>query len=347
MQTPAPILDLDIIENQVKFEDNAIEEDTWRTALVNILLCLLYSYLELRHYSCAMACANECIIYSDENFPDVYFRRAQIRTYNKFSNQEQLLSALDDILKARTKNSNKIYFEHYILLLNQIDSKKNEVKDRLSEFISMGKEFIINNNCSHREIDKTTFDLQYKILKEYKIIFLFYRMKLKYKVAIKYYTETKNEEQLNFAYNEIESFMENYQKFKWYYKFNFLKINSDELKLLQIDESQQVFIETYFKYKMSDYVFQQGCHNLDLIKYAITKVCKDEKSSNKLSNIQIDQNKLLNSKKNKICLFFNNENNQSNFSLIISFTMLIFSFILIFVHYYMYMRNPVKFFNNF
>lgn len=165
-------------------------------------------------------------------------------------------------------------------------------------------------------------------------------MKLKYKVAVKYYTETKNEEQLLFAYKEIESFMDNYQIFKWYYKFNFdnLSIN------YSIDEFQKKFIEVYFKYKMSDYVFQQGCYNLDLIKYAIAKVLKEEKST---SNIHIDTEKLIDNKKNKFCLFFNDNQNNSNISLVLTFTMLIFSFLLIFFHYYMYVRNPAKFFNNF
>ncbi len=49
-------------------------------------------------------------------------------------------------------------------------------------------------------------------------------MKLKYKIAIKYYNETDNKTQLNFAYQEIETFMENYSKFKWYHKFDIDKI---------------------------------------------------------------------------------------------------------------------------
>ena len=51
-------------------------------------------------------------------------------------------------------------------------------------------------------------------------------MKLKYKVAVKYYNETKNHEQLEFAYKEIENFTETYSNFKWYYKFNFEKIKN-------------------------------------------------------------------------------------------------------------------------
>lgn len=51
-------------------------------------------------------------------------------------------------------------------------------------------------------------------------------MKMKYKIAIKFYTETRNEEQLNFAYNEIENFMESYSEFKWFFKFDINKIKA-------------------------------------------------------------------------------------------------------------------------
>ena len=49
-------------------------------------------------------------------------------------------------------------------------------------------------------------------------------MKLKYKIAIKYYNETDNKTQLDFAYQEIETFMETYSNFKWFYKFDIGKI---------------------------------------------------------------------------------------------------------------------------
>ena len=55
-------------------------------------------------------------------------------------------------------------------------------------------------------------------------------MKLKYKVAVKYYNETKNNEQLIFAYKEIENFIETYHNFKWFYKFQFDKIKNYHIK---------------------------------------------------------------------------------------------------------------------
>lgn len=49
-------------------------------------------------------------------------------------------------------------------------------------------------------------------------------MKNKYSLAVKFFTESKNEEQLVLTYKEIESFMESFDNFKFYIKFN-----SDEI----------------------------------------------------------------------------------------------------------------------
>ena len=51
-------------------------------------------------------------------------------------------------------------------------------------------------------------------------------MKNKYELAVKYYTETKNEEQLNYAYNEFELFNSRYEIFMWYYSFKAKQIVS-------------------------------------------------------------------------------------------------------------------------
>lgn len=125
-----------------------------------------YAYLELRHYSSALDCANECISYADDNFPDVYFRRSQVRTFNKFSDQEQLLLALADVQKALSINKNKLYLQHLNLLNNLIEVRKNEQKEKISNFLNQGIEFYKNNNCNLIGIEKETFDIQYKILKE-------------------------------------------------------------------------------------------------------------------------------------------------------------------------------------
>ena len=184
-------------------------------------------------------------------------------------------------------------------------------------------------------------------------------MKLKYKVAVKYYNETKNHEQLEFAYKEIENFTQTYSNFKWYYKFNFDKIKNSCIKYtpqdnLELDcEIEKIiftentsriqfinFMERY-KYKIVDAIFQSGNYNVDLVKYAIEKVIVKEKS-------EFDINTIL--KKEKFNPGNNTlraQNDSSNYSIIISFSMVVFSIALIFAHYYMFMKYPHKFFKEF
>ena len=45
-------------------------------------------------------------------------------------------------------------------------------------------------------------------------------MKSKYSLAIKFFTESKNEEQLELCYKEIESFMDTFDEFKFFLRFS-------------------------------------------------------------------------------------------------------------------------------
>jgi hypothetical protein len=183
-------------------------------------------------------------------------------------------------------------------------------------------------------------------------------MKLKYKVAVKFYTETKNQEQLDYAYKEIENFTENYNNFKWFYKFNIEKIKNkygylilEDLDLdAEIDleiskgfKSEFVNFLDRYKLKIADSIFQQGLFNMDLVKYAIDKVLKKEKKSKE----EIDINSLLGSDTqgtHSAKLFQITERTSSNLSLFFSLSLAVLSIALIFTHYYMYMKNPLKFF---
>jgi hypothetical protein len=45
-------------------------------------------------------------------------------------------------------------------------------------------------------------------------------MKKKYQLALRFFTETKNENQMQISYKEIESFLQNYYSYNFYFKFN-------------------------------------------------------------------------------------------------------------------------------
>lgn len=130
-----PILDDDIIEKNSRNLNINIDDDSYRFCIVNILLCMSYCYIELRHYSSAIDCLNECISYSEDNdnYPDVYLRRSQARMYNKRSDDSQLVLALADIQKAISLsiNGNKLYNEHYRILMKLIQARKHIEKEKI------------------------------------------------------------------------------------------------------------------------------------------------------------------------------------------------------------------------
>ncbi len=175
-------------------------------------------------------------------------------------------------------------------------------------------------------------------------------MKLKYKVAVKFYTETKNQEQLEYAYKEIESFTENYKNFKYYYKFDF-SIQKQMFTLEELDldyeievalikqNSEFVLFLDRFKFKKAEIVFQEGNYNLDLIKWAIEKVQNKKKE---IKKEDIDISTLLDSY--KIIDNIYHEETSWNISLFLWVALVILSIGLIFTHCYMYMKNPLKFF---
>lgn len=57
-------------------------------------------------------------------------------------------------------------------------------------------------------------------------------MKSKYVLAVKFFTETKNEEQLNISYKEIHRFLDTYTEFIWFYSFDLKQIEEDELNTM-------------------------------------------------------------------------------------------------------------------
>lgn len=45
-------------------------------------------------------------------------------------------------------------------------------------------------------------------------------MRNKYYSAVKFFTDSRNEEQLELSYKEIEHFMDNFERFEWYFTFD-------------------------------------------------------------------------------------------------------------------------------
>jgi len=131
-----PILDEDIAEHRLQNNELTFGRDCYNASLTFILLNLSYANIELRHYSDAVDCLNECEILAEDKVPDVYFRRSQARTYNKYSNDYELELAMKDIIKARQLDKeNVIYDEHYKKLVDLIDMNRDKKLQRIKSKI--------------------------------------------------------------------------------------------------------------------------------------------------------------------------------------------------------------------
>ncbi len=61
-------------------------------------------------------------------------------------------------------------------------------------------------------------------------------MKGKYSLAIKFFTESKNEEQLELSYKEIDNFMATFENFKFVLKFSVEDMSANVINSLTEEE---------------------------------------------------------------------------------------------------------------
>ena len=300
------ILDDEIEEKKCYLDAPDVEEESYKACVVYILEIMAYCHIELRQYSYAIECLDECEETCGNLVPDVFFRRAQARMLNKFSTEEDLAKANEDIEKAikfgehynaeikkkygeginyykrpleleiyyqtkkklekiiEEKLDSKIY--NLKRLLGKVHGSKNKKQDEMTE-----DEAIFFESCFLNS-DNEDLKRKYKVLKE---------MKSKYNLAVKFFTETKNQEQLDLTYKEYEAFHETFEQFKFFYKFKIESIDpkaynqlTEEEKKMLSDPNNAKFIERQ-KANICDYIFSNGKFNLELYKYALDKVFEE------------------------------------------------------------------------
>jgi tetratricopeptide (TPR) repeat protein len=167
-----PILDSDIIEKKVYLDDVKVEEDSYKACVVYLLMNLSYAYMELRHYSEAVDCLDECMEIAEDKVPDLYFRRSQARTYNSNSTEEELEKAFNDIEKAIQLKDDPMYKEHRDILLKIIESRVNEEAENTKKLLTKAKKSYERIKERHINEDEVIYTknkdaiTQYKILKE-------------------------------------------------------------------------------------------------------------------------------------------------------------------------------------
>ena len=313
-QSQIPILDNDLIEcSSLPIINDDESEVNSNEMLIEILLCLSITFMELRHYKWALCCLNE-ILEIDENNTSALLRRSQCRLYNKSSNWDEYALALKDIKKCfKIFNECKIeipqiFTEHYNLI-NNFSREKDEFEIKqlklffLDAFNAYSK---YPNKYFWENYDKKSpqQEIQLNVLKT---------MNRNYKVFIKFYTESKDLKELNNAFKEIEHFMEIFKNFQYFHSMNipgFLFLIetyndkshflTEEMKSVLHLKIFQNFLE-YYKNYTADSVFQAGNFNIYLIKEAINKVNKEMKNKEFESESNSSQSDS-NYNDNKVCL---------------------------------------------
>jgi hypothetical protein len=108
-------------------------------------------------------------------------------------------------------------------------------------------------------------------------------MKSKYHFALKFFHDTKNFEQLELCYKEIEGFLNNFNEFKFFIELNLNKLDEkleaqldyEERSLVQSEDFQTIFND--YRLRNCETVFSSYNYNFELFKFALEKIFEDER----------------------------------------------------------------------
>ena len=169
-------------------------------------------------------------------------------------------------------------------------------------------------------------------------------MKQKYDLSIKFFTETKNEEQINIAYNEIERFLTVFYNFKFYFCFDpsdlgdYENILSEEDKYNKFNLRNKLKDENFlrlvndYKLNTSSDIFGNGNYNFELYRYALDKIMEEERKE------KDEEEKRIYESQPKFSLFEKVKN--SNIYYLFSFGVVLFTFIILASGYFNYFSVP-------
>ena len=298
------ILDEDIEIKSCYMDEPKAEEESYKSCVVYILLVMAYCFIELRHYSSAINCLNECEKEAGDLVPDVFLRRAQALICKKNISKIELENAEKDLeksiqlaekfnieLKKEYDEMHPVYRARYINLdIYYLMKKKLEKikEERINEEIFRIRR-IIGKICDEEHknmkleeallIEGLVLSKKEDIYRYYKV---FKEMKKQYKQIIKFFSETKNQELLDLTYDEYEKFMDSYDKFKFYYNFELDNIDPKAINRLNEEEKKMINDETKYDFYLKrimhicENIYSHGYYNLDVFRFSLETVLEQE-----------------------------------------------------------------------
>ena len=263
-----------------------------------------YCFIELRHYSSAIACLNECEEEVGDLVPDVFLRRAQALMAKKNISKIELKKAENDLEKSiflAKKFNNELEKEfnemhpvyrarHINLDIYFLIKKKFEKikEDKINEEIYrvrkiLGK--ICDEEHKNMKIEEALF-IEGLVLSKKEDIFRYYKvfkeMKKQYKQIIKYFSETNNPELIDITYDEYEKFMNSYDEFKFYYNFEFDSIDPKVISRLTEEEKKMINDESKSEFYLRrlmhfcENIYSHGYYNIEVFQFSLETVLEEE-----------------------------------------------------------------------
>ena len=304
-----PINDDDIIKREIKINEKIqYEKENYLSMMLHILKRLSYCYMNLRNYKEAMKCLNEALEYANDTLPDSYFRRGQVRMYNKFSNLKELNLAFGDFTNALCKKitiGEEIIRDHY----NKI---KKMISEKQKKEIMTAKKFLHNFRYACDKISSKNLkipdcltlniemvELNYKVLVEIKETY-FYTMR--------HILKNNDLEKFKKALKEFDNFLDGFYDFEYYYKYDITNLDSDIYKQLnKLEKNDIELIKTKLIFKpIFDEIKLRKCEeifmNLQLNQQIYEKAYQTVFEKQRLMNI----NPIINENSNSPLKFIQN-----------------------------------------
>ena len=304
-----PINDDDIIKREIKINEKIqYEKENYLSMMLHILKRLSYCYMNLRNYKEAMKCLNEALEYANDTLPDIYFRRGQVRMYNKFSNLKELNLAFGDFTNALCKKitiGEEIIRDHY----NKI---KKMISEKQKKEIMTAKKFLHNFRYACDKISSKNLkipdcltlniemvELNYKVLVEIKETY-FYTMR--------HILKNNDLEKFKKALKEFDNFSDGFYDFEYYYKYDITNLDSDIYKQLnKLEKNDIELIKTKLIFKpIFDEIKLRKCEeifmNLQLNQQIYEKAYQTVFEKQRLMNI----NPIINENSNSPLKFIQN-----------------------------------------
>ena len=166
-----PIIDSDVVIKTCKLNTQMLyEKENYNNSITFILKAMCYCYIYLHAYNEAIKCIDEAFQYCGDKLPDLYFRRAQARMFNKSSSIDELNLALNDMKQAMKRASKEeVIQRHYEMLIQMIKEKNEKDKEKFLKLIH-------NVTYAIGVIRKKQINIESKLSKSYEMNELNYKI---------------------------------------------------------------------------------------------------------------------------------------------------------------------------